>query len=120
MEAEVGMLRGAEGGHQPTMGDHPQLVVEKACYHEKGGICHTHGRGAVRKFRGGHKMTVGRGGIPVKRYQREYYYERVGKKLAQSRLSFQRVTNLNFEGAESDSTSASKEGQNGNNTSKEL
>ena len=64
-------------------------------------------------------MAVGRGGVPVKRYQREYYYECVGKKLAQTRLSFPRVTNIDFEDADSDSTSTSTEGQNRNNTNKE-
>ena len=39
-----------------------------------GGHCLLHGGGAIQKFRGWFKMTIGRGRIPVKRYQRNYYY----------------------------------------------
>ena len=62
-ERNTGDIRGAEGGTQATpVGDHHQLVVERTCQHGRGGHCNIHGRGAVRKFRGGYKMSIGRGG----------------------------------------------------------
>ena len=46
----------------------------RTCQYVRGGHCLLHGGGAIQKFRGGFKMTIGRGRIPVKRYQRNYYY----------------------------------------------
>ena len=56
-------------------------------------------------------------GVPVKRYQREYYYVCEGNKLAQTRLSFKRVTKLDKENA--DSLSTSTVGQSRDDTNKD-
>ena len=117
-EKDTGVIRGAEGGNQATpVGDHHQLVVERTCQHGRGGHCNIHGRGAVRKFRGGYKMSIGRGGVPVKRYQRHYYYECQTGKLAQTRLAFDRVANIGTDDAVN--TSTSTEGQNEADTNKD-
>ena len=57
------------------------------------------------------------GGVPVKRYQREYYYVCEGDQLAQTRLSFKRVASSDTRSADSNLSlnstliSTSKEGQ---------
>ena len=64
----------------------------------RGGHCLLHGGGALQRFRGGHRMVRERGGIPAKRYTREYYYvcdlARGGRrgKLRQTALSFPKIT----------------------------
>ena len=89
VEAGEHVQEGAIGGEVGSGGgDRPLLVVTRACEYKWGGVCVIHGRGATRKWRGGHKMTIGRRGLPVKRYQREYYYECEGNKMIQTRLAF--------------------------------
>ena len=75
-----------------------QIVLDRTCQYVRGGHCLIHGRGGTRKWRGGYVMSRGRGGVPVKRYQRDYYYTcdpvrgGRGRGLIQTRLSFKRVT----------------------------
>ena len=59
-------------------------------------------------------MNVGRGGKPVKRYQREYYYECEGVKLSQTKLSFKKMTASEVSNIDATTTffSTSKVGQN--------
>ena len=66
-------------------------------------------------------MAVGRGGVPVKRYQRSYVCDRKGEGLLQTRLSFIKTT-PKLSGTENalqlyDCTS--KEGQHGISTNTE-
>ena len=75
-----------------------------------------HGPGATRKFRGGHKVVVGRGGTRTKRYTRDYYYvceKREGGQI-QPRLSFTKMTSQNDRADGKQEFSTSTAGQNGN------
>ena len=66
-------------------------------------------------------MTRGKGGVPVKRYQREYYYvcDPVrggrGRRLIQTRLSFKKMT-INPVADDANLFETSTEGQNRNCT----
>ena len=70
----------------------------KTCQYVKGGYCLSHGGGAIRKQRGGYRMTIGKGGVPERRYQRETYYVcdlgqgGRGRRLVQTKLSFKTGT----------------------------
>jgi len=96
-------------------------TVDKNCEFVRGGHCLVHGGVKTKKFKGGYKMAVGRGGVPVKRYQRSYVCDRKGEGLLQTRLSFIKTT-LKLSGTENalqlyDCTS--KEGQHGISTNTE-
>ena len=101
-----------------AVGDHPQLVVDKACRYGRGGLdTVTHMVGGQLRSSEVVSKCQGRGGAPVKRYQREYYYVCEEGKLAQTRLSFSTVTKTDAEGDNSTiSFNTSAEGQNGNST----
>ena len=69
-------------------------------------------------------MTVGRGGVPVKKYQRDYYYDcepgrgRAGR-LLQTRLSFVKMTPKNPETDDATVLNTSTVGQDGDSTNLE-
>ena len=122
VEAGIHVQEGARDGEGgTTVGDQPSLVVTRQCEYRRGGDCIIHGRGAIRKFRGGHRMTTGRGGVKVKKYQREYYYEcEEGKKMIQTRLAFtNQARQPGSEARDENSDNTCKEGQNGNSTNHE-
>ena len=80
-----------------------------------------HGPGAIRKFKGGYKVTIGKGGVRTKRYVRKYYYEcepgRGGP--IQPRLSFKKMTSSESDARELSLNNTCTEGQNGNGTTLE-
>ena len=86
---------GAVGGDvQRTEG---VLTVDKNCHFVRGGHCLIHGGTKTKKFKGGYKMTLGKGGVPVKRYQRSYVCDQKGVGLLQTRLSFKKTTSKDDE-----------------------
>ena len=114
-------LRESEGAVGDVDG-HPwgrpvgQLSLDTTCEYVRGGNCLVHGPGATRKFRGGHKVVVGRGGIRTKRYTRSYYYvceHREGGQI-QPRLSLVKMTSQNARADDKLNCSTSTAGQNGN------
>ena len=113
---------GAVGGVKdiPQSRSVGMLTLDKTCEYVRGGHCLVHGGGATRKFRGGHKVVVGRGGGRTKRYQRSYYYvcePREGGQI-QPRLSLVKMTPKQAEtdDAQNFDVNTSKVGQNGNCT----
>ena len=108
---------GAIGG-MVTPQDRPAglLTLDKTCEYLRGGLCVVHGTMGTKKFRGGHKIVIGRGGKKVKRYQRSNYYvcePREGG-VIQQRLSLVKMTPQEAgmrDAKNSANFSTSKEGQ---------